>query len=206
MKKDLKLISTAVAASLLLVSCTINKPADPIRTVTVTGTGSITIPADIATIEFIVTTTGWSAKAIAADNDTLSARLADAIKNVGVNETDISIGDCTISTPTQQYESRRSVIVTVRNIALVPAVIDCKTGTIRLKNIEYKLNDTASPVRRARTAAVQQSQDAGSLLAGASGAKIGQVMNVTESEVKSSISSDGKITTTSNVVVTYAIQ
>lgn len=97
--------------------------------------------------------------------------------------------------------------MTVRNISLVPAVIDCKVGaSIRLKSVSYGLNDIAATMRRARSAAVQQTQDAASLLAGASGSKISGVLDIVEEKTSTASTSDGKINVTSEVKVTYLIQ
>ncbi len=207
MKKGIKLICSAFALSLIFSSCYINRENESKKTITVSGEGTIISSPDTAEIDFTVVSAGWSAKQIVADNDTLSKRLTDAVKNVGVSENDIVLSDCTISNPSNQYEARRNIRITVRNISLVPAVIDCKVGaSIRLKSVAYGLNDTASVMRRARSAAVQQTQDAASLLAGASGSKINGVLDIAEEKTSTTSTPDGKINVTSEVKVTYLIQ
>ena len=61
-------------------------------------------------------------------------------------------------------------------------------------------------MRRARSAAVQQTQDAASLLAGASGSKINGVLDIAEEKTSTTSTPDGKINVTSEVKVTYLIQ
>lgn len=207
MKKGIKLICSVFALSCLFSSCYINREADQKKTITVSGSGTITSNPDTATVDFTIVTSGWSAKAIVLDNDTLANRLVEAVKNVGVNETDIQLSACTISNPANQYEARRNVRIIVRNVNLVSQVVDCKTGAlVRLKGIEYSLNDTASVTRRARSAAVQQTQDSASLLAGASGSKIGEVVGIEEEKISTTTTTDGKINITSEVKVTYLLQ
>lgn len=207
MKKGIKLICSAFLLSLVFSSCYINRENEQKKTITVNGAGTITSAPDTAEVNFTVVSAGWSAKQIVADNDTLSKRLTDAIKNIGVSESDIVLSDCTISNPSNQYEARRNIHVTVRNISLVPAVIDCKVGaSIRLKSVSYGLNDTAAIMRRARSAAVQQTQDAASLLAGASGSKISNVLDIVEEKTSTTSTTDGKISITSEVKATYLIQ
>lgn len=207
MKKGIKFICLAFILPLIFSSCYINRENEQKKTITVNGTGLVTSAPDTAEIDFTVVSAGWSAKQIVTDNDTLSKRLADAVKNVGVNENDIVFSDCVISNPSNQYEARRNIRVTVRNVSLVPAVVDCKTGaSVRLKSVSYALNDTAAATRRARSAAIQQTQDAASLLAGASGSKISSVLDIVEEKTSTSTSADGKINVTSEVKVTYSIQ
>lgn len=207
MKKGIKLICSAAAMALVFSSCYITRESEVKKTITVSGAGTITSSPDIAEINFSVVTAGWSAKQIVADNDTLSKRLADAVKNLGINENDIVLSDCLISNPSNQYEARRNIRITVRNISLVPAVIDCKAGaSTRLKSVTYGLNDSVATMRRARSAAVQQTQDAASLLAGASGSKISNVVDIIEEKTETGTTPDGKINVTSEVKVTYSIQ
>ena len=55
----------------------------------------------------------------------------------------------------------------VKDLDLVPTVIDCKTDVIHINSIEYKLIDSANAYKAARTAAVEKANDAGSLFANA---------------------------------------
>lgn len=207
MKKGIKLVFSILALSVVLSSCYINKESEQAKTITVNGTGTILSNPDTATLDFTVVTAGWSAKQIVTDNDTLSNRLAEAVKNVGVSSNDVFISDCIVSNPASQYEARRNVRVIVRNISLVSAVVDCKSGAgVRLTKVEFSVNDTASVMRRVRSAAVQNAQDAASLLAGASGSKIGEVVSISEEKNETKYTSDGKINITSEVKVTYSIQ
>ncbi len=205
MKKIVKSLAAALMLSAMLCSCYIQKETAISRTITVSGTGSASVAPDIAYIEFNIVTAGWSAKQIVTDNDTLTNRLTEAIKNVGVNEDDITQTSCTVTNPSSQYESRRSVRVTVRNISLVPAVVDCKYGSfVRLGKVEFASADPASQTRRARTAAIQNAQDSASLLSGASGCKIGDVVEIKD-ETTETATADGKIVTTARVTVTYTL-
>ena len=111
--------------------------------------------------------------------------------------------------PASQYEARRALRVTVRNVKLVPAVVDCKLpgSQVRLGKIDYSVNDNANLIRRARTAAMQNAQDTASLLSGASGCKIGLPSLIYESEpAETSITADGKVSVKATISVTYDLQ
>ncbi len=207
MKKGIKLICSAFALLTLLSSCYINREQSTKKTITVSGTSTITSNPDIATIDFTVVSSGWSAKQIVQDNNALANRLKEAVKNVGVSENDIEIAECSITNPGNQYEARRNVRVTVRNVELVSAVVDCKSGAaMRLRKIEYGLSDTASIIRRARSAAIQQAQDSAALLAGASGSKISEAIEISEDKNSIETKDNGKIDVVSEVKITYLIQ
>ena len=207
MKSGIKTLFSIFAVSVLLSSCYINRESEQKKSITVSGTGTIAVNPDTATIDFTVVSAGWSAKQIVTDNDTISNRLVEAVKNTGVNANDIFVSDCTISNPASQYEARRNIRIIVRNISLVSAVIDCKSGaSVRLKGIEYSLNDSVSVMRRARSQAVQQTQDAASLIAGASGSKIGEALSIKEEKASCTHGADGKINVTSEVTVSYSLQ
>ena len=141
-------------AFLLFSGCYRNQEIQPQKSITVNGTGTVSCIPDTAFLTFTVTTSGWSAKNITLDNDTISNRLIDSIKNIGVSEEDISKSQCVISNPGNSYESKRNISVTVRNLSLVPQIIDCKTASIKLKSVEYSVNDEQTLTRQARTKAI----------------------------------------------------
>lgn len=170
------------------------------------GSSTIFTEPDLAVLVFTVTNSGWSAKNITTDNDTISNRLIEAIKKIGVSEEDISKSNCTISNPQSSYEAKRNIVVNVRNLTLVPQIVDCKTGSIRLKSTEYKLSDDSSVIREARIAAVKKAQDAANLLAGTSAVKISGTTNVYELESKTELDESGKIKYTAKVSVTFEVQ
>ena len=58
-----KRIATIIIAAGLVIlssSCTVNKPEEKVRTITVTGTGVVTLPADQLTVRFLVRTSEWN--------------------------------------------------------------------------------------------------------------------------------------------------
>ena len=198
----------AVFTAALFFSCTIVTKQDQkskIKTISVSGTAAVLVEPDMEVIEFIVTTSGWSAKQIVQDNDAVTERFVLAVKNVGVADDDIFQTECIISNP-NGYEARRNVIVNARNISLVPSIIDCKTGLIRLKSVSFEKGDKSGDVRSARTKAIQNAQEAASLLAGASGARLGSVMNIYGDEVVMSKTENNKIEIRASVKVDYSLE
>lgn len=198
-------VATVLAAS--FASCTLGKPAvEKVRTITVCGTGSVEVAPNVAEIMFTVVTGGWSARQIVADNDTITNRFVDAVIALGLPSDAVTRSECSVSNPGNSYESRRTVKVSVGNMALIPAIIDCKTTSVRLNGVSFDYTDSASEVRRARTVAIKNAQDAASLLAGASGCKTADVVSIANEKVTQTKTDDGKIIITSSLAVTYDLQ
>ncbi|MBQ1949805.1 MAG: SIMPL domain-containing protein [Treponema sp.] len=208
MKKVIKKSCVLLLSALLFNSCYIQKESVQERTINVTGTGTQEAPADMASVEFTVVTAGWSAKQIAQDNDTLSSRLIESVKKVGISENDISWSECAVSMPSSQYEARKTVKVITRNLELVPAIVDCKIpgSQVRLGKIEFSVSDKTKVLREARTAAVKNAHETAALLSGASGCKIGDASYISDGEITTETSSDGKIVTTVKIFVSYVLQ
>lgn len=203
--KNLSKILGLLFVSVCLFSCTINKPVEKKKTITVSASASVQIPSDVEILRFTVITSGWSARQIVQDNDVITERFVNAVKAVGVSEDDISRTQCVVTNP-NGYEARRSVVVTVRNLSLAPQVIDCKTGSIRLSSTNFEVIDTQSEIRNVRTKAVQNAFDAGSLLAGASGSKIGTVQEIVSDEISTRKTEDNHLELTSKIVITYDLE
>lgn len=203
--KNLAKIGSLVLLVSLVSSCTINKPEEKSRTITVSGEASSKIRPDIEVIEFVVSTAGWSAKQIVQDNDLITGRFVNAVKEVGVSEEDIFQSECVLTNP-NSYEARRTVVVTARNLSLVPAIIDCKTGLIRLRSTSLEAADTQSQIRSVRAKAVQNASDAAGLIAGASGCRLGNVVSIAGDEIKTEKTSDNCINLTAKVVISYDLE
>lgn len=200
--KNLKLIFLAVAF-LALSSCTINRPQTKTKTVTVNGVADVLVSPDACELEFVVTTAGWSAKQIAADNNTITERFLTAVASVGVNQSDISRSECVVTNPASSYEARQTIKITVQNLSLVPAIIDCKTGLIKLTSSNYIYSDNATELRQVRTAAVKNAQDAASLLAGSSGNKLQDVIFIGDEKITQEKTHDGKIKIRCELTMSY---
>ena len=94
-------------------------------------------------------------------------------------------------------------------------------GANGLTGFTYLAEEDTSALRQARTQAIQNAQDAANLLAGASGAKVGTVLEITEGystvsqpKLASTIASnsvatpivEGTVTVESNVTVRYSLE
>jgi uncharacterized protein YggE len=236
MKNSIKSILIIGLGTALLSSCVLGRPAKdeaPVRSITVSGSGSVSIKPDMVSVKFIVKSTNWNCPAAAEKNAVNTANTIAAIKESGIPASDISTYDYSITQDNThayagEYTVRNTIAVLIRNVDLTGKVIDAavknNTGANGVTSFEYLVSDKATALREARTLAIKNAQDAASLLAGASGCKVSGVLEIREDYTSAGRSNDmmfkaasmadggtqtpiveGNITITSNVTVKYEL-
>ncbi len=189
MFKKISIIAIAAGMLLLSSSCTINKakPAEQVRTITVTGTGIVTLPADQLSVRFLVRTSEWNVNLARNKNAEITTKVIEKIKEAGVGSEDITTVDYRISQDNSNtYPGKYTVVnyvqVLIRDINKAGDVIDnaVANGANGLTSFSYSAKENPNSLREARTLAVQNAQDAASLIAGASGCKIADVIDIQE--------------------------
>lgn len=232
----IKSIALLSLGCLFLSSCYINRPVkaeETVRTITVSGSGNVTLNPDVVTLKFIVRTMDWNVARSVEKNAVNTANVFAALKEVGVADSDISTSDYQITQDNTkdypgQYTVRNTIAVYIRNTELTGKVIDAavkgNVGANGLTSFDYSVTDKTSALRQARTLAIQDAQDAAALLAGASGCKISRVLNIHEdytttrnageymmakvarSDSVPTTIETGAVTVSSNVTITYELE
>lgn len=236
MKNSIKSILIIGLGTALLSSCVLGRPAKeeaPVRSITVSGTGSVSVKPDMVSMKFIVRTTGWNCPQAAERNAINTTNTINAIKEAGVPESDISTYDYSITQDNShnyagEYTVRNTIAVLIRNVDITGKVIDAavknNTGANGITSFEYLVSDKATALREARTLAIKNAQDAASLLAGASGCKVNSVLEIREDYTSAGRGNEmlykaasmtngttptpiteGNVTITSNVTVKYEL-
>ena len=237
MKNLVKSILVIGVGAALFSSCMIGRPAKedaPVRSITVSSSGSVSVKPDMVSMKFIVKTTGWNCPQTAERNAINTSNTIAAIKEAGIPESDISTYDYSVIQDNShnyagEYTVRNTIAVIIRNIDLTGKVIDAavknNTGANGITSFEYLVSDKATALREARTLAIKNAQDAASLLAGASGCKVNGVLEIREDYTSAGRGNDmmfkavsmdsnggtptpiveGNITITSNVTVKYEL-
>ena len=188
-----KTIISILAVALLLSSCTVQQDNYSKRTVSVSGTGSVTIEADAATIILSVVTRGAEVAKTSEENAKKMTEVQRAVQNAGVKKDSISTQNYSVYQESHydqktgrqvpdDYKVTNQIKIKVKKISLVSEVIDLalKSGANQLSSLTYEVTDTEIAKKQARTLAIQQAQESASLLAGASGAKLGKVLSISE--------------------------
>ena len=188
-----KTLISILAAGLIFTSCSIQQDNYAKRTVSVSGTGSVTVEADTATIILSVITTGKDVAETSAENANKMTAVQEAITKAGIQKDCISTQNFSVYQESHydnksgrqiygDYRVTNQIKILVKKIAQAGEIIDLalKSGANQLSSLNYGVTDTELAKKQARTLAISQAQEAANLLAGASGAKLGKVLSISE--------------------------
>ncbi len=165
------------------------------RWVEVTGEASINATPDFARVTLGVTTTGKDAREAAAANAKAVNALISLIKGEGIAAADVQTSSLSIS---PQFSNPRSggsaeqtilgysvsnmVTVTVRDLSRLGSLIDkaVEAGANAMYGVAYGENDPSGLLDKARPQAVADAKRKAEIYAGAGGAKVGRLMQLSE--------------------------
>jgi len=192
MKTKILIIGLVLAA--LLSACAPTNEKNP-RTVSVTGTGLVTMTPDIAYINLGVHTEGATAAAAVAENNAQTQKVIDSLTAGGVAAEDIKTTNFSIY-PSQQtdpatgklsgttYMVDNSVYVTIRDLTKVGDILDgaVKAGSNSINSISFDKFDKTEDLSKARAAAVENAKKQAGELAKAAGVQLGDVQTISTYE------------------------
>ncbi|WP_147634423.1 SIMPL domain-containing protein [Treponema pectinovorum] len=189
--KLLKTISF-ISVTLFLSACTIKTMENNNRrTVSVSGTGTVEVEADNATIILSVNTRGKDVLKASEENAQKMTKVQDAVVNAGISKENISTQRYTVYQESN-YSSGRSIPgdyvvsnnikIFVKDLSLTSAVIDSalKSGANELSSLEYGISKNDVYVKQARTLAVQNAHDTANLIVTTDGAMLGKLISINE--------------------------
>lgn len=176
---------------LLFASCTIKTTQVNRRTVSVSGTGSVEVEADNATVTLSVITRAKDAGNASRENAEKMTKVQEAVVSAGILKDDISTERYTIEQETSysngrviygDYVATNRIKVFVKDLNLTGTVIDTalKNGANQLSSFQYGITNKDFYVKQARTLAVQNAHDAANLLATTGGSFLGKVLTINE--------------------------
>ncbi|MEO8423226.1 MAG: SIMPL domain-containing protein [Actinomycetota bacterium] len=164
-------------------------PGNTDRTVTVSGTATITAKPDEAVVSLGVQTQANTAQGALSENATKMTALIAKLMEMGVSKDDIATSYVSIY-PTYGnngmditgYQAVNQVDVTLRDISKVGEVIDeaVKAGANLSNGITFQLSDENQGVNQALDDAVANARSKAETLAGAGDAQLGQVVSIQE--------------------------
>jgi len=194
MKTKLFFLFAILAPGILLAACgptTVTVQPQPVqRTLTVTGSGMVTLTPDVAYIYIGVHTENASAAEAVAENNTKSQAVATAIKGFGVEAKDIQTTNFSIW-PQDQYDDKgnktgtiysvdNTVYVTVHDLTKLGDLLDAsiRAGANTINSIQFDVADKTDAISQARKAAVENAQKQAQELVDAAGVKLGDVQTI----------------------------
>lgn len=192
MKKSIVFIS-ALCAATFFSSCTVKQDAYARRTVSASGTGSVTVVADNATVILSVITKGKDVAAASSENAEKMTAVQNSLIEAGIQKDNITTENFNIyqesyydpkthTTVSGDYRVTNQIKIYIKKIDMISSVIDLslKSGANQLSSLTYGITDTELAEKQARTIAVQKAKESAALLAGASGAQLGNVLSIHE--------------------------
>ena len=170
------------------------EPSHP-RTISVSGTGRVTVAPDVADLRLGVTITAKTVESARSANATAMAGVIGALRELGIAATDIQTTNLSLM-PAYDYSSNRNpprltgytltnaVAVVVRDLAKVGQAIDdaLAAGATSLDGVSFRTHDTSAAETAARQAAVADARARAEVLAAGAGVAISGVAAISESE------------------------
>jgi len=193
MKTKYYIVVTVALIALLVSACgptTVNQEA--LRTVSVTGSGSVNLVPDIAYIYVGVHTEKPSAAEAMDENNAQTQTMIEALKNFGIDAKDIRTTNFSIwpqdrydqftGTPTGDkiYVVDNTVYVTIRDLGKLGELLDTviAAGANTVNSIQFDVADKEEALKNARAEAVKDAETQASELADAAGVKLGEVQSI----------------------------
>ena len=193
MKKSVLFTVFSVFLLVLLASCSTTNPSNTTeRTVSVSGSGTVNLRADMVTFTVTVSETKTTtAKAQKAANTKMS-KVLEIIRSFGVTDDNISTSSLNYSTQykwTDGEEVRigeqvsQSVTVKLENIDVFGSLVDTLGSTvtgIALNRVNFEASDYTKAAGQARKLAYENARDKAMVYAVASGMVVGRPITIND--------------------------
>ena len=161
------------------------------RTISVSGSGSVKVPADMAKLTFSVITKEPTALASVQNNAAKMNKVYDALKKNGIEEEKISTTNYSLyqesiykdgKSEPGQYVTSNNIIVVLDDVEKAGLVIDTAigAGVNQMNGISFLVKDSKAALNQARVLAFQQAKEKAELYAREAGCKLGKVLTIME--------------------------
>lgn len=195
MQKKLTLILVSLMVLGLLASCApaASTPVEskPSRSMSVSGTGTVSLVPDIASINIGVHTEADLVNDALSENTAQANAIASILQALGVEEKDIQTSNFNVypadryDPMTGQVQSRyfvvdNTVTVIVRDLSslgeVLSAVVDA--GANNIYGISFDIEDRDAAVAQARLLAIQNAKEKAQEIADAAGVELGDLLSI----------------------------
>lgn len=192
MKRTLALI---LALLLFITPCalaeTVSQPEGNLPQLTVTGSATVSLPADAAMITLGVRETALNVRDAQASVNTKIAAIRAALVEIGIDNADIDTESLYVyanynyisgAEEVVSYSANNTLRITVRDIAQAGAVIDTAfaAGANTLENVTFFASDDSAARDQAYTEAVAAALHKGDIIAAAAGMRVSSIAGITE--------------------------
>lgn len=168
--------------------------ADPAsHTISVSGTGKVTVVPDVARVSLGVTINQSTVKAARSSAAEKMTGIIAAIKALGIADADIQTTGLSLnpqytnSSPNRVigYTISEQIQITIRDLDKTGDVVDAATakGATDVNGISFELSDPAKAMNDARAAAVAAARASAQAMATAGSVSLGSVVSMTDASV-----------------------
>ncbi len=168
-------------------------PTDrPVRSVAVTGHGTVKVRPDVAQVYMGVRSNDPDASVVYSTLETKSTALVDSLQGLGIAEEDIQTSGLNIypnidENQISSYQGNVDVSVTVRDLARIGELLDGVQAFVdpelTLGGISFSYAEPETVLAEARTAAVANARLRAEQFATAADGGVGEVLEIVESSV-----------------------
>jgi len=161
------------------------------RLVTVTGEATVAVPPDTAVIRIGVSSLEKTAREAGESNAKQMTAVLSAIKASGIAERDIQTSRLSLqpqydpkggTTRLTGFQATNQVTIRIRDIENLPTVLDraIAAGANEMSGVEFVVSEQSKLLDQARAEAIADARRKAELYAKAAGAKLGQVVSISE--------------------------
>lgn len=196
--KPFKFFFLVILAAIILPMQSASADVDQKATISLQGTGSVSVAPDMAIISFGVTQEAKTAREALDQNNKAMGEILSAMRENGVEEKDLQTSGFNVS-PRYVYPKRKTngeqpapqitgylvsnqLTVRIRDINKVGGILDLSVtlGMNSGGNIQFTNANTKDIIKQARTRAVEDALEKAQTLATAANVKLGNILNINE--------------------------
>ena len=195
MQKKLTLILVGLMVVGLLAACSPAASTSvkdvPSRTMTVNGTGEVSLVPDIASINIGVHTEADQVSDALSNNTDQANAIAEVLQTLGVEAKDVQTSNFNVY-PSNRYDPMtgqvtgtyfvvdNTVTVIVRDLSKLGEVLSAvvNAGANHINGISFDVEDRDAAVAQARELALQDSKEKAQVIADAAGVELGDLINI----------------------------
>ena len=188
----------AIAAALAMAAPAIahDQPHEQPATISVGGTGKVSVAPDMATLSIGVETRADTATGAVAGNNQAAQRIIASLKENGVGPEDIQTANFSVSPVYDEasfqrregpriigYQATNQVVTEIHDLDRLGALLDAtvSSGANRIDGLSFGLNDDTEVADKARAEAVSDARRKAEVLAEAAGVALGDILTISES-------------------------
>ena len=213
MKKNILILTSILIIFAILASgCSTRSAEDQIKTMSVSGTGTVNFEPDVASINIGVRSEAAdAAEALAMNNEKIKAVIQSMLA-LGVAAEDIQTQNFSIysyesqqirevmpeeelfteSASTKTYAVENTVVVVIRDLASLGSVLSkvMEQGANTIYGISFDVADRAAALEEARVLAIEDAQSRAQAIAKAADIKLGEIQTIDMTEYSYSSARD----------------